>query len=435
MKKIKILFDATIISGGYAKNSNRSGIFFASMNILKELLKRPDCEVSLYSAPAAISALQVVVSDQLKEYPHVEIINKNDTSLLGGIQNNLTIRKLTARGLHLKILRGLSLATKVLIVLQSNFYRSEILELHLPEFDVFYSPGYLAPAQVRKNDSIKCYTLLYDTIPLLYPAFSPFMRFGYSWVKRVIDNLSSDDYCFSISEQTKKDFLKFCPDLIPERVVVTHLAASDNFYQCKNPSNLNEIKRKYKIPLDKKYIFSLCTLEPRKNLIMAVMCFIKLIQDNAIDDLIFVLGGGHWEKFIGTLEKELGDLSKYKSKIIRAGYIEDEDLAPLFSNAEFFVYPSLYEGFGLPPLEAMQCGTPVITSNTSSLTEVVGDAGIMVDPQSEAELVEAMKKLYFNEELRRDYLEKGLERAKQFSWEKCVDTMVKEMANNQNAVQ
>lgn len=100
---------------------------------------------------------------------------------------------------------------------------------------------------------------------------------------------------------------------------------------------------------------------------------------------------------------------------------------PLYSKSEFFVYPSLYEGFALPPLEAMQCGCPVITSNISSLPEVVGDAGILVDPQSEPELIEAMKNLYYRRDLRQDLSARRLERAKQFSWEKTVDIMVKEM--------
>lgn len=124
-------------------------------------------------------------------------------------------------------------------------------------------------------------------------------------------------------------------------------------------------------------------------------------QENEIDDLFFVLSGDAHDHFAGTIEKEFNGVGKYADRIIKTGYIDDEDLAALYSNAEFFVYPSLYEGFGLPPLEAMQCGTPVITSNTSSLPEVVGDAGILVDPQSEVELVDAMKNFI----LMRSYVE------------------------------
>ena len=97
----------------------------------------------------------------------------------------------------------------------------------------------------------------------------------------------------------------------------------------------------------------------------------------------------------------------------------------MYSKSEFFVYPSIYEGFGLPPLEAMQCGCPVISSKTSSLPEVVDDAGILIDPQSETELIEAMKALYYDEALRLELSGRGLERVSHFSWKKCVDIMTR----------
>ena len=103
----------------------------------------------------------------------------------------------------------------------------------------------------------------------------------------------------------------------------------------------------------------------------------QFVEKHQINDLVFVLGGGHYNEFIDKLNAMLGKIPE--GLVIKAGYIDDEDLAPLYSGAEWFVYTSQYEGFGLPPLEAMQCGCPVITSNNSSLPEVVGDAGIMID--------------------------------------------------------
>ena len=104
----------------------------------------------------------------------------------------------------------------------------------------------------------------------------------------------------------------------------------------------------------------------------------------------------------------------------------------LYINAECFVYPSLYEGFGLPPLEAMQCGTPVITANITSLPEVVGDAGIMINPYNDSELLEAYSKMYFNEKLRNELSKKGIERAKQFSWSKCTNIMINQFYKDLN---
>ena len=105
-------------------------------------------------------------------------------------------------------------------------------------------------------------------------------------------------------------------------------------------------------------------------------------------------------------------------------------MAALYSGAEWFVYTSQYEGFGLPPLEAMQCGTPVITSNNSSLPEVVGDAGIMVDYDSLEQHIKAYGDYYFNEDLRKQNAAKGIERAKQFSWEKAADIILQEFRNS-----
>ena len=138
---------------------------------------------------------------------------------------------------------------------------------------------------------------------------------------------------------------------------------------------------------------------------------------------MFVLGGGHWHKFLPMLEKEIADLGDLKEKILKIGYVDDVDLAPLYSGAKMFVYPSLYEGFGLPVLEAMQCGCPVITSNVSSIPEVIGDAGIQIDPKNDDELIQAYEKMYFDEEFAKECTRRGLERAKLFSWEKCANLM------------
>lgn len=206
---------------------------------------------------------------------------------------------------------------------------------------------------------------------------------------------------------------------------MTPLACDDSFKPRKE--NLSSIKRKYNIPPDKHYIFSLCNLEPRKNLKRILKTFIDFIKKNRIGDLYFVLGGGITPGFGEKIEKTINDLDTYGDKIIRIGYVDDEDLATLYSGAEWFVYTSQYEGFGLPPLEAMSCGCPVITSNNSSLPEVVGDAGIMIDWDSDEQHIEAYEKYYFDENLRMENSKKGLERSKLFSWGRCAGKMMEEM--------
>ena len=140
--------------------------------------------------------------------------------------------------------------------------------------------------------------------------------------------------------------------------------------------------------------------------------------------MVFVLGGSAWNGFIEKFEQEVPEYAKYKNKIIRAGYIDDEDLEILYSNAEWFVYTSQYEGFGMPPLEAMDCGCPVITSNNSSLPEVVGNAGIMIDWDSDEQHISAYEKYYFDAKYRQTMAQKGLKQATKFSWQKAADIMV-----------
>ncbi len=126
-----------------------------------------------------------------------------------------------------------------------------------------------------------------------------------------------------------------------------------------------------------------------------------------------------------NIHSEISNLyPRLRERIIFTGYVPDEDLAPLYSGSLVFVYPSVYEGFGLPPLEAMQCGTPVITSNTSSLPEVVGNAGITVAPLDEDSLCHSIWELYQNDSLRNSLSTKSIEQAAKFSWEKCLQQTI-----------
>ena len=135
------------------------------------------------------------------------------------------------------------------------------------------------------------------------------------------------------------------------------------------------------------------------------------------------------------LYKEIFSDPILKNRIVFTGFIPDKYLSAIYSGALAFIYPSLYEGFGLPPLEAMQCGTPVITSNTSSLPEVVGDAGIMINPKDGDALCQAMIDIVKNNKLRNHLSKKGIERTKLFSWKKCADETIKayrSALNNKN---
>ena len=372
-QKITICFDGRILRNGLNEGSGRTGIYWTSKNILEEMVKRENFNISLF-------------------------LNKDDVKKKNKILAQLDVSDLT--------------------IIQEDDDLSDI--------NCFFSPVFEIPDFIYKYPNISCYTILYDITPLLFPKYFIGAKPS-SWFTNLFNSLNNQDFYFSISDYTKKDFLKFCPKLQEKQITTTLLSTNFKYAPNKGVKKLKQAKEKYNIPADKKYLFSLCSLEPRKNLIRAVKTFIQFIEKNKIDDLVFVLGGGEWAGFIEKLEKEVPDYQKYQDKIIRAGYVADEDLEVLYSNAEWFVYTSQYEGFGMPPLEAMSCGTAVITSNNSSLPEVVGDAGQMIDWDSDEQHIEAYEKYYFDKKYRDKMAKKGLERSKQFSWKNCVDIMLAKM--------
>jgi glycosyltransferase involved in cell wall biosynthesis len=217
----------------------------------------------------------------------------------------------------------------------------------------------------------------------------------------------------SISHHTKYDMLKHFK--IPEdKIKVIHLAANE----CYKPLKEDEIyKINEKYSLNHPYILYVGGLEPKKNIPTLLKAFYKL-KKHDVNHKLVITGEKRWnyKSIFETIDK-----LNLQKEVIFTGYIPDEDLPALYNAADLFVYPSLYEGFGLPPLEAMACGTPVITSNTSSLPEVVGDAGIMVNPYDIDELTNKMYKVLTNEGLTEELSKKGLERAKLFSWKKCAE--------------
>ncbi|HZS03817.1 MAG TPA: glycosyltransferase family 1 protein [Blastocatellia bacterium] len=166
------------------------------------------------------------------------------------------------------------------------------------------------------------------------------------------------------------------------------------------------------------YLLYVGTIEPRKNLTTLVRAYDELIHTTPHRPQLVLCGGRGWlcdDIYRLVDELRLGEMVRF------TGYVDDSDLPALYSAAEVFIYPSLYEGFGLPPLEAMACGTPVVTSNTSSLPEVVGEAGLGLPPQDVEAMTEAMAKLMADPTMRGYYSRAGLERAKLFSWERAAD--------------
>jgi len=277
-------------------------------------------------------------------------------------------------------------------------------------YDLLHEPNFIP----RKFSGPTIVTIA-DLSCFLYPQFQPFRRVQMAQFFK--NRMLEADHILTISENSKHEIIEHFK--VPEeKVTVTYLGCSlrnDDRRAAKSEEQLFLAGIKIKSP----FILSVCTLEPRKNLLCLLDAFSVLCQQGISRDLKLVLAGGKgWmynEIFARFKERQIDD------RVIVTGYVSDAELSILYRNALAFVYPSLYEGFGLPPLEAMSYGTPVITSNTSSLPEVVGDAGIMFDPASSEELCEAMRQVIEKDAVRLEMQKKGLEWAQKFTWEKCAD--------------
>jgi glycosyltransferase involved in cell wall biosynthesis len=417
MKKITMLYDATLFARSYFDQGVRTGIFFAGYNIFKQFVNDDRFDITLYVHDEVRAVTFFKNDDLLSHFP--VCINTEETKYNITVHKN-NIKRTTK--ITKKILYSLKIVKNYLYLIFYHRNNSRLLE----NVDIYFSPMYTAPPEITKFPNIKHFIVLHDTTAIIYPQYFPEIISNDHWYNKLIESINKYVYYFCNSENTKNDFLKYYGQLFAEnKITVIHHAASQCFYPDYNKAKLIETLRKYRIEYNKdnNYIFSFCTLEPRKNLPFTMRCFVKFIKKHSIDNLYFYLGGGQWDKFIHLLEEQIDNLNEYRDKIVRLGYVDDADVNILYSNSLFFTYISQYEGFGVPPLEAMQAGTPVITSNNSSLPEVVGDAAIMIDYDNEEQCIKAFEDFYFNENLRKYYIEKGLERAKLFSWEKTVDKM------------
>ena len=428
-KKINIIFDARILAEFKNKTTSRSGIFFTAGNLLKEFSRYNKLIIYLYSDDNTHNNIQEYLRTFLPD-SNIKIIPPVNTFFIKyyeiikykykytkNLTDNISLFLIFIPKLILNILN------KIKLLPFKEFVKYfKIFELIINNF-IFFSPMHACPKEFKY---LKKYTILYDAIPLVLEEYK-YQTIG--WFGDLCKSINSNDSYFAISDYTRKDFLKYFKEINPSKIHTTLLACNETFKQ-KTETEIKNVKEKYNIPQEKKYIFSLSNLDPRKNMVRAVKTFIDFVNKNNIQDMIFVIGGAGWNELIEKLQKGIPNFDNYNHLLLKIGYVDDEDLPALYSGAEWFVYTSQYEGFGLPPLEAMSCGCPVITSNNSSLPEVVGDAGIMIDWDSDEQHIQAYEKYYYDyydNDFRNQMAQKGLERSKLFSWEKCANQIIEVM--------
>jgi glycosyltransferase involved in cell wall biosynthesis len=414
---MKVIYEASNLGIGHFDKSCRAGIFRYIEDLTDELLKIPDFEINFTSTN---NLLETILLRQYFEEKKPDLTSLNVEIWHSHIISNHTYSHLfkncqdkNSKKISDKLLRK----TQASILKIANLFSFEKTQKNPKKFDVYHS--FFSALPSHDKDFFKSrekIITIYDMIPFLYSnCFNKTLIQYFTSVIKSIDY--HKDWVICISESTKNDFCHITK-MSPERVFVTPLAASKCFYLQQDKTQIKAIRNKYNIP-EGKYILALSTLEPRKNTAHLIKCFYEIIAQEKINDLCLVLVGSQ-----GWLYDEIFQMADskphLKNKVIFTGYLPDEELSSIYSGASFFVYPSLYEGFGLPPLEAMQCGVPVITSNTSSLPEVVGDAGILINPKDKDELCQAMLKLLREESLCQQLSLNGLLRSQQFSWKNCA---------------
>lgn len=271
--------------------------------------------------------------------------------------------------------------------------------------DIFHGTNY---SVYPCKNSLKVMNI-YDLSFIKYPQYNNAVVKTYN--RQVRKNLQWTDLIVTSSESSKKDIVDYL-EVEPNKVVVTPLASRYLPNQI-----VKELDESVNYDLSRPYLLFVSTLEPRKNIVTLINAFNYLKQKYKIEHNLVLIGqkGWHYKPIFQAIAS-----SPYQDCIHHLDYLSDELVALFYSKADVFVYPSHYEGFGLPILEAMTLGAPVVTSNTSSLPEVAGDAAILVDPNDVISLAEAILMVISDRALRNNLVAKGKERAKLYSWERTA---------------
>ncbi len=274
--------------------------------------------------------------------------------------------------------------------------------------DVLLVPAHVLPLVHPRHSVVTVHDLGYLHYPQAHTRWS---RWYLQW--STAHNARAATHLIADSEATKRDLIEFC-QTPPDKISVVYPGYDPSFAPERDQERLEAVRERYHVPGP--YVLYVGTLHPRKNLQMLLEAFAVVVQQDG--DVHLVIAGKKGWLYEPLFERvqQLG-LEKW---VHFTGYVPQKDLPALLSGARLFVLPSLYEGFGLPVLEAMACGTPVICSNVSSLPEVAGDAAILVNPHDTAELIQALQRLLFDDALRRDLVQKGLNQVRRFSWDKCA---------------
>lgn len=370
---------------------DKTGKGVYAYNIVCELVKSGKGDEFLLYAPENDDPFL----EELKQNSNVEIRTFTESGLLWHFQVYKDVMRLFSSG---EVYAYFSPSSFIVSVL---FYWTKFLSFGLKKIPKFY---------ITVHDLV---AFLYSDTHSKKSVFIEKLTLGSS--------LKAAEKVFAVSENTKKDIMsKF--GIPAEKIIITYNAVGEDFLNFKKEKlSVDEFREKYKLP--KRYILSLGTLVPRKNIQLTLKALSLLCADSKFskDIDLCIVGGDGWGD---SQELALSEAAQ-NPRIHMLGYLPYEELPFIYACAEVFVYPSIYEGFGIPPLEAQAMGCPVIVSNASSLPEVVSDSAVQVDPNNPAALAEAIKLLISDRAKRKELIQKGHENIKRFSWRKSAERILK----------
>lgn len=306
-------------------------------------------------------------------------------------------------------------STNTNLIMSSKKHRIFFEEFYMPNYaninniDIYHVPQ--NGIGLHKNNNTLNIVTIHDLIPYILPQTT-----GPGYLKNFLKNMPEiiefADGILTVSEYSKNDILKFFPSFPSERIFVTPLAANNEYKLSDKKVDLENVQNRFNFTGN--YIMYIGGFSTRKNVKALLTSFNKLYDKFNEEVKLLIVGGLRDE---GLKLKALTEDFKYKDKIIFTGFIEEEYLPTLYSACSLLVYPSLYEGFGLPPLESMTCGTPVLAANTTSIPEVVKNSKLLFNPYNSDELEFKLLELINDKTLRDQYSNEAIELAKEFSWD------------------
>jgi glycosyltransferase involved in cell wall biosynthesis len=284
------------------------------------------------------------------------------------------------------------------------------LALRRERVTLFHAPHYVLPPLVRCRSVVT----IHDCIHLMFPQYLP-NRLALAYARTsIVLAARRATRVLTVSESSKRDILRFV-DIPADKIDVIYNAYDERFGFEPHEADVVRVRERYQ--LHDEFVLYAGNVKPHKNIERLIEAF-YLVRQRGLDHLKLVVIGDEISKYAALRRAvHAHQLHKYVRFL---GYLPEETLAVLYRLAGVFVFPSLYEGFGLPPLEAMASGTPVVTSNVSSLPEVAGDAAVLVDPYHPESIADGIERVLCDHSLRRELRAKGLLRARQFSWEASV---------------